>query len=388
MTALAGGGSGKRRSGGVGHTPACQLEDEPGEVDLGDLRLGVGLAGAVLDLRPEAVGDAGLGPPGSPGPLVGRGTGDGNRAEAGHPGVGVETRRPGEARVDDDPHPFDGEARLGDVGGEDDLAPCRREEGGVLGLGGEAPVEEVDVGVDPGEETLDPTHLSHSGEEDEDVAGLLGERPADDPGDVVLGTALTGGGNPADVDGEGTGLAGDDRSLDAVVPEELGDPRGVDRCRHGEDGEVGSHRSGDVEGEGEPEVGLQVALVDLVEDDEGGSGKGRVGLEPAGEHPFGDDLDAGARPPLPVVAGDVADGLAHRLPEEEGHPPGGGAGGETPRLEDDDLPRDPGEEPEGDDRCLSGTGRGDEDCTPPGGESGDELGDDVLDGKIGHGPRA
>ena len=38
------------------------------------------------------------------------------------------------------------------------------------------------------------------------------------------------------------------------------------RCRHRQQAQVRPHRGGDLEGEGEAEIGGEVALVDLVED--------------------------------------------------------------------------------------------------------------------------
>ena len=63
--------------------PRGQLEGQPGQVDLGDLGVAVGRSGGVLQLRPEAVGDARAEAAGTTGALVGRCLGDGHGDEPG-----------------------------------------------------------------------------------------------------------------------------------------------------------------------------------------------------------------------------------------------------------------------------------------------------------------
>ena len=87
--------------------PGSEFQREPGEVGLGDLGRSVLRAGAVLELAPEPVGGAGLGAPGAPGALFGRGAARRDGGEAGHPGACVEARLAGESAVDHHPHPVD-----------------------------------------------------------------------------------------------------------------------------------------------------------------------------------------------------------------------------------------------------------------------------------------
>ena len=85
----------------------------------------------------------------------------------------------------------------------------------------------------------------------------------------------------------GAGVAG--------VPIRVGDPCGVDRGRHDEDPQVGADGVAGVERQRQTEIGLQVPLVELVEDDEAGAGEGRVRLHPPRQDALGDHLDAGRR---------------------------------------------------------------------------------------------
>jgi hypothetical protein len=106
--------------------PHRQLQGETGQVGAGDLGIGKGPAGGVLQLRPQAVGDTGFGAAGPAGPLVGGGLRDADRVQPGEAAAGVVARRAAPAAVDHDAHAVDREARLGDVGGEHDPPPPRR----------------------------------------------------------------------------------------------------------------------------------------------------------------------------------------------------------------------------------------------------------------------
>ena len=133
--------------------------------------------------------------------------------------------------------------------------------------------------------------------------------------------------------------------------------------------------------------------MDLVEDDGVDAAQLRVTLETAQKKPGGDDLDPRAWAGAPLPAHRVSDGAANLLSQEVGQAAGGCAGGDAPRLGDDDAARpaflgalwgigrdvgkDVGQE-RWDERRLSGAGRGGEDqagtgaCVVGGGGSGGE----------------
>jgi hypothetical protein len=147
-----------------------QIEQEPGQVDAEDLRLDVRAAGGVLHLRPQPVRHPGTEPPGTSCPLVGRRLRDTDRRQPGHAGAGVEAGRPGQPGVDHDRHPLHGQTRLGDVGGQHHLAPCRRGDRPVLFVERQAAVETVDLGVDVVQVAGHPVDLGDPREEAQDVA--------------------------------------------------------------------------------------------------------------------------------------------------------------------------------------------------------------------------
>ena len=94
------------------------------------------------------------------------------------------------------------------------------------------------------------------------------------------------------------------------------DLRAVERRRHREQAQLGRDVPLRVEREREPDVGVEIALVKLVEQHRADAVERRVALQHPREHAFGDDLDpralAHARLEPHAVADRVADGLAQR----------------------------------------------------------------------------
>ena len=165
-----------------------------------------------------------------------------------------------------------------------------------------------------------------------------------------------------------------------------GEALGVGRRRHRQDAQIGTQQAAGVEGEGEAEIGRQVALVHLVEDHHRDAGKLRIGLEATGQHTLGDDLDPGVTPDPPLVARLVTDETAGLGPGQRGQAVGGGASREAAGLQHDDPPAvEPrfAEEPQRDERGLAGAGRGDEHRLGVRGERRAELTDDLLDREVG-----
>jgi hypothetical protein len=137
----------------------------------------------------------------------------------------------------------------------------------------------------------------------------------------------------------GPGLAGDHRCrLAPRLGQQPGDPLPIERRRHHQHPQVGPEVAAGVEGEGQPEVRLQAALVELVEDHQSHAFQAGITLQPPGEDALGHHLDASGGTDPPIVAGAIADGLADRLAQQGGHAAGRRPGGEPPGLEHDDRP--------------------------------------------------
>ncbi len=112
-------------------------------------------------------------------------------------------------------------------------------------------------------------------------------------------------------------------------------PPPVERRRHDEDPELRSEAVADVEGEGQPEIGLEVALVELIEDDDGDAVERGVSLQASGEDAVGDHLDPGGLRDPAFVTRREPDGLPDTLAEKSRHPRRSGAGRHPARLEEE-----------------------------------------------------
>ncbi len=123
---------------------------------------------------------------------------------------------------------------------------------------------------------------------------------------------------------------------DGRAAEQPGHRRAVEGGGHDEDAQVVAQDPPGLEGQGEAEVGVDAALVELVEDHEPHPLQPRVVVQAAGEDPLGHDLDAGPRADVRFAAHPEADGFSRRLAQRAGHEPGRGARREPPRLEHHD----------------------------------------------------
>ena len=183
--AAAGGWSSSASPAAVRAPPGGQLERERRQV--GGRDLGVRVCGevSVLGPGPQPVDRAGRFPAGPARPLLRGGAADADRHEPGEAAPVVGPRLPRETGVDHGPDPGHGEGRLGDRGRDDDPPPRTRGEGQVLLPGREPAVQRTDVGGRAAQAAYRPGHLGRSGQEDQDVALLLGQGATGGGGDVV-----------------------------------------------------------------------------------------------------------------------------------------------------------------------------------------------------------
>ena len=375
----------------VARAPARELEGEPREVGLEDLRRREGGQGAVLGLRPQPVAGARLHAPCAPGALLGRGPAGADGLEAAHPGVRIEARHARQPGIDDDPDALDGEAALRDRCREHDLPSSRRRrpQGGVLLLERQVAVErrDVDMRRQPGGGELvgGAADLAEARQEGEDAARLLGERAPDRGGHGALDAFPRP--RPVEMpDGHGmhAALAAHHRR----VAEERGHGRRVERGGHHEDAQAGAERRPGVEGEGERQVGLEAALVELVEHDEARPGEVRLALQAPQEQAVRHHLDARVARDPGFAPDAVADRRADLLAEAGRHPARRRARGDAARLEDDDALAGEArrvEQREGHARGLARAGLGDEHGAAGMAERGADLVEHGVDGQRGAG---
>lgn len=304
----------------------------------------------------------------------------------------VGTRFPGEARVDDDPHARHRQGRLRHRGRQHDPAYVGRPgEHRVLHDGRGAPVHLEHLCVDPGELPGHPRDLPDTGQEAEHVPLPFREGPPYGRRHMrqqrrihahpVRRLHRPGGRRPDDLHRVRDPLGLDDRRI-AQQPRP---PLRVRRRRGGHQPQIGPDRLPYVEEEGGHRVGVQMALMALVDDHHVDPGQLLVPLEPLEQHPGGHDLHHGVPPDHALPAHGEADPPARLLPEQPGHPPGRRPRGDPARLGDHDPahrsgPGQPGQDQRYEGR-LAGAGRGAEDGDAPFVERALQGGDGGADGE-------
>ena len=335
--------------------------------------------GAIADARSEAAGATAA--------LLGRGLGDGHGDESGHAAIGVEARYPHQAAVDHHSNAGDGQAGFGDGRRQDHLAAARPgQQCRVLGVLGQVAVKGRDQDVQPAvlQLRLDAADLSLARQEDQQIAlRLLGQGTDDQGGHGVLEALAKRLVEPPNGDRVETSVAGDDR----CVSHQAGHRFAVERRRHDEQAQVLAERRLGLKAQGQAEIGIETAFVELVEQHGTDALQSGIILDHAGEDALGDHFYPGVGSCLAVQPDAVADRGADRFTERLGHAPGGGTGRQAARLENNDLatpqPRLT-EQGERHARRLAGAGRGLEHGIGTIGEGGEQGRQNRLDGK-GHG---
>ena len=382
----------RKRRGGRRLEPAEAIEVD--DAGAGELEHGLGEVGArdlgrlVLGPRREVArrvepqAEAGAGPSGASGALGRRGARDLGDAERRQPRPRIVRGDPREARVDDGAEAVDGDAGLGDVGGEDDLPAILRPHGAILFGDGQRAVErqneEIFGAGDRREGLACATDLEGAGQEHEDVAvEPFGDELADRARDLRLERALVALGQVLDRDVEAAALA-----LDDLGSEEGGHRLGVEGGAHRDELEIGARAELEAAEERERDVGREAALVGLVEEDAGDAAELGIRDELAGEGALGDEADPRRLARRVLEAHRVADGVAGLLAELFRDAAGRHAGGEAAWLEDDDLAARGEvaiEEGARHPRRLAGARRRDEEEPGRGPEPIADLGQDGID---------
>ena len=305
--------------------PGEDIEGRACEVD--PLDVGLAVRPKSIPRVPEPECHPRAGPPRASRTLRGRVLGDALGVEAVDPLFRIESEDLVQPRVHHVGDAFDGQGRLGDVGGQDDLASFVRGEGCVLLTSLEAPVEREHHRGQPGDRRQlagRRPDLARAGEEAEDVAAAGGREAL--ANDLAEGTSRL--------------VA----NLDLVRPAfHL-----VDRAAFqvgGDAGRFGPERRGHhhhrqirtrplrLLEKSQGQVGVDRALVELVEDDRGELAQQGVRLEARGEHAFGGHQEARVPTELALEAHLEADLPAYRPSFFDRDPSREGARGHAARLE-------------------------------------------------------
>ncbi len=321
----------------VGHA-----QDDLGQVRSQDLGLGELVARLVLDLAVEAHAQPFPDPAAAALALVGRGPRDRRDGQAVDARPRLVLGDPGDARVHDIADAGDGQRRLGDVRGHDDLGQGHGVDETLL-AGRQARKERQDLDGGPLPPLEHPAGLEDvllGRHEDQDVARRLLAPQVLDRLDGLIDVVLVLGFLPVgqailDLDRVEAPADLDDRR----VAEGLGELLRVERRRGDDELEVGPLVEEPAH-DAEKEVDVERALVGLVDDDRVVLVEAVVALRLGEEDAVGHDLDvAVARGPV-LEADLVADRPAERLAHLFGDAGGDGHGREAARLGDADAPGD------------------------------------------------
>jgi hypothetical protein len=239
----------------------------------------------------------------------------------------------------DGAHAGQGEARFGDIGREHDAAPagCGCERGALPGQCQFAMQRHAfDVARQVCQGRARPLDFALARQEDEHVAGVLGECQFHRAANVQRPAAPRPGfawtrGRVRDAHGETASLARDARRIEPAR-----DTLAGERRRHQHEAQVGPERALHVEGERGPEVAVEMALVELVEEDGAGAGAFGILLQHARQDALGHHFDARRRGHRRFETDAVADGRAHRFAQLRRHESGGCARGDAARLQHQD----------------------------------------------------
>ncbi|MBW2258716.1 MAG: hypothetical protein JRI25_29600, partial [Deltaproteobacteria bacterium] len=230
-----------------------------------------------------------------------------------------------EPGIDDHPDAGQGDRGLRHVGGAHHPATPAFPECPRLLLQGQSPVQWEHIPVPQTTQTLHRTgDLALSGEEHQHVP--LGRRRGEGGRDAVLQAAHIG---------QHRLIRRVDRphrilpplGVQVRAPQVGGNLVSVERRGHRDELFPIPHQE-----QGQEEVEVQAALVELVQDD-GREPVGVPGLHHAEGHPGGDVQDLGVDPGPPLVPYRVADPPAERGPLQLRHPHGQAAAGHPPRLD-------------------------------------------------------
>ncbi len=355
-----------------------QRENDFRQIEPFHLRQFLRRAIEMLALRPKPQAMARRGSSGAAGALIGGSAADFFDEQGVDAAARIEPRDARQAAVDHDLDSIDRERSFGHVRRDDGPAFLIMGERGVLLRRRQFAVERQDDKSIAHPRSADggdgPADLVFSGHEDEHVA--FG--PRRDAFEFIRGQIPDRIAVAADrfrqvFDRDRKGAAA--RSQDGARLQIFLQKARIQRRGHDGEFEIGARRRLELEGAGERDVAVEMALVKFIEENRGDAAQLRILNELAQEDSFGDEANAGAIGGDVFEADLVADFVAEPAVALGGDARGEETGGEAARLQDHDLAVAKQSVIEEDLRDLggfSGAGRRLEDEAGVGFELGDE----------------
>ncbi|MNZ42654.1 hypothetical protein D3C78_602340 [compost metagenome] len=348
------------------NAPTTELQGQAGEVCGENLGAGIGRQLFVLILRPQAITHSRFQAPRPTGTLGRAGAGDPLGIETGHAAAGIETGHPRQAGIDHDTYTVDGQAGLGDVGGQHHFAlpRWRRVDGRPLRRQVELTVQRAEQHIRALAQgirqlLMDTPDFRLPRQEHQQAAGFIVQRFQNGLHQPWF-DELTWLERPAPAHRHRVHAAF--AAQDRRIIEQAGQAFTFQGRRHQQDLQwlFVPKQLTTVQAQGQGQVGIETTFVVLIEDQQAHAFERRVFLQAPGEDAFGDHFDTGVRSDLAVQANPVADRFADLFPEFAGE-----ALGRRPRRQparfkhEDRLPRQPRliQQCQGHAGGLAGTGR-------------------------------
>jgi hypothetical protein len=243
-----------------------------------------------------------------------------------------------EAGIDDNAHAFDRDRSFGDRRRQHDLAAARRDgrDRTILLVTGECAIERdnVDVLAEPSFELRrGAADFRRAGQKRQHRTRVRAHGPRDRIRHLRLDRARIAA-EIARLHRKGAPFRSDRRR----IAQKLRHARAVDGCRHDDEPQILAQALLYIAGQREPEIGIERALMEFVEQDGGDAFEHRIVENKPAEHALGDDLDPRARRHFRAEAHAQAYGLADLLAQRFGHAFGGGARRQPPRFQHQDAP--------------------------------------------------
>jgi hypothetical protein len=318
-------------------TPDRQLQRQRREIGFEDLRCAPIGSSDLLGPGPESPADTRGQTPSTSGTLIGAGAWDGLGHQPGQTRAWVKAWLACQARVEHHPDALDGQAGLGQIRGQDQTPPSTtvRAQRSILLRRRQRAMQRQDLEVRPrnsGQGLTCPFDLRRTGQEGQDVARLLHQRLTRRRDQGVHRISVRGALGIADLDRKGPTLGMQDRG----VAQELCNGFGLQGRRHDQETQIGSQTAHAVQRQREPQIRVQTALMELVEDHQPDPVQCRIALQTSRQDALGDDLDPGARTEATLEADLIADPFPQGLAESFSHPCRRHPGRWTARLEHQD----------------------------------------------------
>ncbi len=330
-------GGGRIQPGQIAAAPGGEVQRQRGQFHLQDFRGARGLQ--ALAFRPQPQHQTRRHAAGTAGALRGRVLRDAHGLQPREAGVGIETRHTRLAAVHHRGDAGQGQAGLGQVGGQHHTACARRggRQRGVLLGQAELAMQRQQLQrlrvLDSLQRALRLRDLAAPCQEHQYVARRLRQRLLH--GTAYLQRDRRAGRRRQVRDAHRIRAPGAGQARRVQPPRQT---RVVQRCRHHQQAQIGPQRVLHLQRQRRADIAMQVALVELVEHDGADVRPLGVVQQQAGEDALGQHFDARGGSDALLEADAVAHRLTDRLTELRGHVAGRRACGDAARLQHQDAP--------------------------------------------------